>query len=110
MVYNSEDWEDDLSIGAVGDLNPDMKRDGEFHICDTCKNKFAREQRKEEGQKKQIPAMSNMNNLKLVPLSRYEELQLTALENTLIAKNIIFQYIIQLPKSRWNATKNTGIY
>merc|ERR1712208_75591 len=54
----------------------------------------------------QVPPMSNKNSLELEPLTPYEELQLNPLENSLIARNIIFQYIVQLPKSRWSATKN----
>ena len=53
----------------------------------------------------QVPPMSNKNSLELVPLSPYEELLLNPLEHSLIARNIIFQYIVQLPKSRWSATK-----
>jgi hypothetical protein len=34
------------------------------------------------------------------------EIKLTELENYLIAQNIIFQKMFQLPKSRWSATKD----
>ena len=47
--------------------------------------------------------MSVMNSLKLVNTDkeiRDQDLELTELEGALIAKNIIFQKIFQLPKSR----------
>ena len=37
------------------------------------------------------------------------ELQLTELEANLIAKNIVFMKIFQLPKSRWTALKDKVI-
>ena len=45
--------------------------------------------------------MSVKNNLTLV--GQDESLKLTELEGSLIAKNLIFQKIYQLPKSRWTA-------
>ena len=53
-----------------------------------------------------MPPMSWANNLKLFDVSNYEELQLTELENAMIALNIIFQKVIKLPKSRWPAMKD----
>ena len=51
--------------------------------------------------KQKIPPMSVANNLKLA--KQDESLNLTELEGSLIAKNLIFQKIYQLPKSRWTA-------
>ena len=45
-----------------------------------------------------------MNNLELTHSEAYlkaQNLQLTELEGTLIAKNIVFMKLLQLPKSRW---------
>ena len=50
--------------------------------------------------------MSHKNCLDLVDLEPHPELKLTPLENSLIAKNLIFQKLVQLPKSRWSATKD----
>ena len=50
---------------------------------------------------KKITPMSVMNKLALE--EQDENLQLTELEGSLISKNLIFQKIYQLPKSRWTA-------
>ena len=49
--------------------------------------------------------MSHKNNLELFDVSGREELNLTELENALVARNILFQMFVQLPKSRWSALK-----
>jgi hypothetical protein len=54
-----------------------------------------------------MPAMAVQNGLQLTKLDK--DLQLTELENNLIAQMINFQYIFQLPKSRWGGTKNQMI-
>ena len=56
-----------------------------------------------------MPPMSTKNNLTLAETDRFikdQNLDLTELEAALIAKNIIFQKIFQLPKSRWTALKD----
>ena len=53
--------------------------------------------------------MSNQNSLQLFDLTGHEELRLTELENCLIALNIIFQKVFQLPKSRWPAMKDRTV-
>ena len=73
---------------------------GSYHICYTCKNYISRGK---------IPPMSNQNNLQLVDISKHEELQLTELENSMIALNIIFQKVFKLPKSRWPAMKDKTV-
>ena len=48
-----------------------------------------------------IPPMSIRNKLHLH--DQNEDLKLTELEGAMIAKNLIFEKIFQLPKSRWTA-------
>ena len=69
-----------------------------FYICHTCKGSLL---------KGKLPAMAVQNGLHLTKLP--DDCQLTELENNLIAQNINFQYIYQLPKSRWGATKKQMI-
>ena len=59
-----------------------------------------------------MPSTSAKNNLELHETDedlRKEGVVLTELENALIAKNIVFQKIFQLPKSRWSALKDKVI-
>ena len=70
------------------------------YICFTCKNHIL---------KGKIPPMSRMNELELLDISQYPELQLSELENSMIALNLIFQKVFQLPKSRWPAMKDRTI-
>ena len=59
-----------------------------------------------------MPPMSVLNGLKLAETDKQikdQKLDLTELEGALIAKNIIFQKIYQLPKSRWTALKDRVI-
>ena len=56
--------------------------------------------------------MSTGNGLKLAETDKQikdQGLELTELEGALIARNIIFQKIYQLPKSRWTALKDRVI-
>ena len=53
-----------------------------------------------------IPPMSVYNGLALVDLHGDKDLNLTELENNLIAKRILFQKIYQLPKSRMAGCKD----
>ena len=71
-----------------------------YYLCRTCLRHM---------QNKKMPPMSSMNGLKLKETDKEiqdQDLQLTELEGALIAKNIIFQKIYQLPKSRWTALKD----
>ncbi|XP_071956868.1 uncharacterized protein [Antedon mediterranea] len=63
-------------------------------ICFTCHTYMI---------KGKMAPMSNQNNLQLVDISNHPELKLKDLENQLLARNLIFQKIKLLPKSRWNA-------
>ena len=70
------------------------------YICLTCIRHM---------NQKKMPPMSILNGLKLNETDKEikeQDLQLTELEGALIAKNIIFQKIYQLPKSRWTALKD----
>ena len=72
----------------------------DIYICLTCVGHMKR---------KKIPPMSTKNCLKLQETDKMmkdQNLNLTELEGALIAKNIIFQKIYQLPKSRWTALKD----
>ena len=63
----------------------------EIFICKSCK-KY-----------RKFPKMCTKNGLE-VDVLRDPDLILTELENNLIARNIIFQKIHKLPKSRWSGT------
>ena len=65
-------------------------------LCLTCKRHLIRGK---------MPPMAAMNNLQITPVTD-PLLQLTELEGALIAKHLIFEKIIQLPKSRWTALKD----
>ena len=84
---------------AIGKIKT-RKVDGFLYWCCTCKTYLSRGK---------IPPMSNQNGLDVFDLSNYEELNLTELENTLIALNIVFQKVILLPKSRWPALKDRTV-
>jgi hypothetical protein len=76
--------------------------DGETnsYICLTCVTHM---------KKQKMPPMSIKNGLQLSETHKEikdQNLQLTELDGALIAKNIIFQKIYQLSKSRWTALKD----
>ena len=76
--------------------------DGQYkcYICLTCVRHMKNQK---------LPPMSEKNNLTLTESDtsiKDQNLELTELEGALIAKNIIFQKIFQLPKSRWTALKD----
>ena len=68
------------------------------YICHTCKVAML---------SGKLPSMAVKNGLYLSKIK--EGCELTEMENNLIAKNLNFQYIYCLPKSRWSATKNQMI-
>ena len=73
---------------------------GERFICETCPRYL------KEGK---LPPKSFKNSLELHYTDaelKKEDLWLTELEGSLIAQNIIFQKIFQLPKSRWTGLKD----
>ena len=73
----------------------DLNGESNAYICGTCKKHI------KQGK---LPPMAAANGLRNIPLG--EDLQLTELENNLIAKRIMFQKIYQLPKSRMAACKD----
>ena len=82
---------------AIGEPDPRQERFGKYYICHYCKNKLLQNK---------MPPISHKNTLDLVDLEPHPELKTTPLENSLIAKNLVFQKIVQLPKSRWSGTKD----
>ena len=70
-----------------------------YYFCKTCIGYM---------KSKKIPPMSVCNGLDVVPIDD-QELQLSELENNLIALRIMFQKICYLPKSRWTALKDRVI-
>ena len=50
--------------------------------------------------------MSNQNKLEFVNIEAHPELKLSELEQQLVARNLIFQKIVLLPKTRMNAMKD----
>ena len=81
-------------------VNTNSEAEGNYHICQTCNTNL---------KKGKTPPMSNQNNLQVFDTKDYPELQLTEVENNLIALNLIFQKIYQLPKSRSPAMKDKTI-
>ena len=92
LKYNS-----DILEKAVGEPKREFLVAKVFFICLDCKTKLL---------KGKMPALSHKNKLGMVDISGMKELCLTELENCLIARNILFQKFVQLPKSRWTATKD----
>ena len=78
--FENEDYYPSIYKTAIGKIEKRMV-DGSHHWCTTCKNHITNNR---------MPKMSNQNNLQLFNLEGYDELQLTELENCLIALNIIF--------------------
>ena len=75
---------------------------GKHYICNTCKKYLT---------KGRGPPMSVLNGLSMIDFTDTEgnKIDLSELEATLIAKNIIFMKIFQLPKSRWSAVKDKTV-
>ena len=67
------------------------------YMCFTCRRYLERNS---------MPPMCNQNNLQLVNRENHPELYLSELEQQLVARNILFQKLILLPKSRMNAMKD----
>ena len=71
------------------------KDDGSMYgyLCKTCCRSL---------RNGRMPKLCVKNGLEVDEID--EDLKLTDLENNLIARNIIFQKVHKLPKSRWSAT------
>ena len=77
----------------------DMEAGTRF-LCDTC-HRYLKSGK--------LPPSSAMNSLQLSDTDedlKNQNLQLTELEGALIAPNIVFQKIFQLPRSRWTGLKD----
>ena len=74
----------------------ELKGELNVYICGTCKKHL---------KKGKLPAMAAANGLAVFPITD-KDLNLTELENNLIAKRLMFQKIYQLPKSRMAACKD----
>ena len=87
---------------AVGDIPSQLlirnfeNGENEAYICTDCLNKM---------KANKVPSMSHRNNLELFDCNGRDELKLTELENTLVARHILFQMFLQLPKSHWTGVK-----
>ena len=77
----------------LGRNNNDNKVENSY-LCKTCKWYLTRGK---------MPKLCTKNGLS-IDVIEDENLKLTELENNLIARNIIFQKIHKLPKSRWSGT------
>ena len=91
------DLEVKTKIIIVGETTDE---DGTRYICKTCLKKL---------KAGKLPSVSVMNNLQLHETDeqlRQNDLMMTELEGSLIAKNLIFQKIFLLPRSRWTALKD----
>ena len=76
-------------------LRVNINGDMSSYICLTCKSHLIAGK---------LPPMSTCNGLKIY--DHEPDLELTELEGNLIAKNILFMKIFQMPRSRWTALKD----
>jgi exonuclease III len=90
----------EMAIHQIETRKSPNEKDGSYHICFSCNGHLNRGH---------MPPMSHKNNLQLFKTMNYPELNLTEVENSLIALNLIFQKLYQLPKSRWPAMKDKTI-
>ena len=91
--------ENGLFIACIKEPIPEsFYKNDKVYLCKSCNN-YLKQSRK--------PPLRYYNGLECDNIP--EELKLSDLENTLIAKNIIFQKIFLLPKSRWRAVKDRAV-
>ena len=102
FIASIEEDHPDLLERCVQSISESDSVQGKQYICHTCKNYLKRGK---------MPPMSTRNGLDIVDLkdSNGNKLELSELEATLIAKNIIFMKIFHLPKSRWSAVKDKTV-
>ena len=102
-----------LFESAIGQLDRVRKVFGDYYLCSTCKSYLCK--------KKTMPPMSHLNNLEVKHVGQkigdytltkedIENSRLTDLEQSLIARSLIFMKIHQLPKSRMGCMKDRLIY
>ena len=90
----------EIAIGAFETRKSPDETNGCYHVCTSCHVTLNRGK---------MPAMSHKNSLQLFDITAFPQLHLTEVEHSLIALNLIFQKIYQLPKSRWAAMKDKTI-
>ena len=102
FIASIEEDYPDLLEKCVQSISESNSVQGKQYICHTCKNYLKRGK---------MPPMSTRNGLDIVDLkdSNGNKLQMSELEATLIAKNILFMKIFNLPKSRWSAVKDKTV-
>ena len=94
--FIAKDFDNDILMKSIGKFYTEKQ----LYICFTCKKYLL---------KKKTPPMCHRNNLQLLDIRKYKELNLTELENSMIALNVIFQKVFKLPKSRWPAMKDKTV-
>ena len=92
-----EDCHPGLFDRAIGSVKLVKSVKGRYHICLTCKKYIF---------KGKIPPMSHKNNLETFDTTNYEDFNLSELEQCLIARNLIFMKMHELPKSRMKGIKD----
>ena len=102
FIASIEEDYPDLLEKCVQSISESDSVQGKQYICHTCKNYLKRGK---------MPPMSTRNGLDIVDLkdSNGNKLEMSELEATLIAKNILFMKIFNLPKSRWSAVKDKTV-
>ena len=80
-------------------ISENMFVNGKTYLCHTCNRNYLKKLKR--------PPLSYQNGLCIEELP--EQLKLSDLEHTLIAKNILFLKIYELPISRWSAVKDRTI-
>ena len=83
-------------LDLIPHISKDCTRNGRVYLCITC-NKYI-------FKKNKLPPLSFLNGLQLDSIPAC--LQVNELESSLIARNIIFLKLFQLPVSRWSAVKD----
>ncbi len=90
---------DELFSGLFNKTIQEKEGKNEYFLCHTCNNYLFK--------KKHMPPLCYNNGLQLDNIP--ECLKINEIESTLIAKNIIFLKLFQLPVSRWSAIKDTVV-
>ena len=88
-------YERSIETNGLKPMEVEINGQKSSYICYACKNHLV---------SGRLPPMSVMNGLRIPPHD--PDMELTELEGNLIAKNIVFMKIFQLPKSRWTALKD----
>lgn len=83
---------EELWNASIGDVDF-LKVDGVLYMCHSCRSTLCI--------KRKCPKISSMNGLMLDPVPK--SLELTELENQMIAKRLLFMKLKKLPKSRMDA-------